>query len=254
MNKYRSIFISDLHLGTKGCQADVLNDFLKNHSCETLYLVGDILDFWKLKSGKWHWPQSHTNVIRKILGKAKNGTEVIYILGNHDETFRIWASDYDLKFGNVKILNEIVHIGVDGKKYYVTHGDVFDGITRMNRWIYLLGDKSYDFALWFNKWFNKIRTRLGFPYWSLSKWLKHNVKKALTFLVEYEKSIVKYCKKKGYDGIISGHIHTPQIKTIDGIIYMNDGDFVENCSALVETMEGEFKIIYWGTDENPARH
>ena len=245
MNQYKTIFISDLHLGSKGCNSKLLNNFLKHNNSDVLYLVGDIVDIWKLKKGKWYWPQSHTNVVRKILGKAKNGTKVKYILGNHDESFRLWAKEYELTFGNIHILNQDEYVSVSGKRFLITHGDFFDGITRMNRWLYYLGDTAYDIVLYLNIKFNFIRSRIGLPYWSMSKWLKKNVKKALTFIVDFEKNISKYCKKKNFDGVICGHIHTPEIKNIDGVIYMNDGDFVESCSALVETHDGEFKLIFW---------
>lgn len=242
--KAKSIFISDLHLGSKGCQADTLNDFLKNIECENLFLIGDIIDIWKMQRGKWNWTQSHINVIRKILGKAKKGTNVIYVLGNHDEFFRTWASEYDLSFGNITIVNRHIY-ETNGKKYVILHGDIFDGITKMNRWLYFLGDAGYDLALWLNQIFNKIRKRFGFQYWSLSKWLKNHVKEAVKFISDFEINMVKYCKKHGYDGIIAGHIHTPSIKKIDGIEIMNDGDFVENCSALIEHFDGTFEIIHW---------
>lgn len=249
-NYYKTIFISDLHLGSKGCQGPVLNDFLKHNHADEIYLVGDIIDLWKLRNGKWYWPNSHTSVIRRILQKSKDGTKIHYILGNHDETFRLWAKDYDLKFGNLSIKNDAIYETVKGKRLYIVHGDVFDTIIQFNRWMYILGDHAYEFALWFNKQFNTIRKILKLPYWSLSKWLKHNVKEAVSYLQDYERTIIKYCKKHNFDGVVCGHIHTPSIKTVDNIIFMNDGDFVENCSALVETRDGEFKIIYWEKTED----
>ena len=244
--KYRSIFISDVHLGTRSCKAELLNNFLKHNKCDNLYLIGDIIDGWKIQQNKWRWQQSHTNVIRRILGHAKRGTKVVYLTGNHDEFFRPLIP-YGLHFGNVELLNHACHVGVDGKKYLVVHGDMFDGITRLAPWLTILGDKAYDFVLNLNTHFNSIRRRLGFNYWSLSRYLKQRVKKAVDFIFQFEKNITNYCRKKGYQGVICGHIHSPQIKQVDDIIYMNDGDWVESCSALVEHETGEWEIVYWTT-------
>jgi UDP-2,3-diacylglucosamine pyrophosphatase LpxH len=242
--QYRTIFISDVHLGTRDSKAELLNNFLKHNSCETLYLVGDIIDGWRIQQNKWRWKQSHTNVIRRILGHAKRGTRVVYIAGNHDEFLRP-LMPYGLSFGKVEIANHAVHYGIDGKKYFVVHGDMFDGITRLAPWLTFLGDKAYDFVLNLNTTFNTIRHRLGFGYWSLSRYLKHKVKKAIDFIFKFETNLAGYCKRKGYDGIICGHIHTPEIKEIEEVIYMNDGDWVESCSALVENFDGSWQIIYW---------
>jgi UDP-2,3-diacylglucosamine pyrophosphatase LpxH len=244
MTKYKTIFISDVHLGTKDCKADYLDNFLKNNSCETLYLVGDIIDAWKIQQNKMKWKQSHTDVIRRILKLAKKGTQVIYVAGNHDEFLRPMIP-YAASFGNVKICNQITHTGIDGKKYLVVHGDLFDGITRLAPWISFLGDRAYDIILNINSRFNWMRHRLGFGYWSLSKWLKHRVKKAIDFIFMFEKTITAYAKKRGFDGVICGHIHHAEIKTIDDIIYMNDGDWVESLTSLVEHHDGTWEIITW---------
>lgn len=250
--KYRSIFISDVHLGTKDCKAKQLNSFLKNNSCERLYLVGDIIDAWKIKQNKFRWNQTHTNVVRRILTCAKHGTEVIYIAGNHDEFLRPLIQ-YELSFGHVVIKNQATHIGLDGKKYLVVHGDFFDGITRLAPWLSFLGDKAYDFVLSLNSRFNWIRHRFGFGYWSLSKFLKHKVKKAVDFMFQFEKNLTEYCKKRGFQGVICGHIHHAEIKEIDGIVYMNDGDWVESMTALVENHNGTWEILTWTEDnENVA--
>lgn len=241
---YKSIFISDVHLGTKDCKAELLNNFLKHNTCETLYLVGDIIDGWKITQNKWKWNQNHTNVIRRILGHAKRGVKIVYVIGNHDEFLRPLLQ-YKLHFGRIEITNQTVHFGVDGKKYLVTHGDLFDGITRIAPWLCFLGDKTYDIILSLNTNFNWIRHKLGFNYWSLSKFLKHKVKKAVDFIFQFEKNLIDYCKRKKYDGIICGHIHNAEIKEIEGIIYMNDGDWVESCTALVENFNGEWKIVTW---------
>jgi UDP-2,3-diacylglucosamine pyrophosphatase LpxH len=245
---YRSIFISDVHLGSKDCKAGHLNNFLKHNTCESLYLVGDIIDAWKIKENKWRWKQSHTNVVRNVLGHAKRGTKVVYVLGNHDEFLRPYLH-YGLGFGMLEITNQSEHIGADGKRYLITHGDLFDGITRLAPWLSILGDKAYDFVLALNSRFNWLRHRLGFGYWSLSLYLKQRVKRAIDFIFHFEKNLAGYCKKKGYDGVICGHIHKAEIKEIDGVVYMNDGDWVESCTALVEHHDGRWEIISW-TQEN----
>jgi len=239
---YKSIFISDVHLGTKDCKADLLNDFLKNNTCETLYLVGDIIDAWKIQQNKLKWKESHTKVVRRILGFAKQGTDVIYVAGNHDEFLRPMIP-YGVSFGRIKICNQITHVGLDGNKYLVIHGDLFDGITRLAPWIGFLGDKAYDFILDINSRFNWIRHRLGFGYWSLSKFLKHRVKKAVDFIFKFEYTISTYAKKRNFQGVICGHIHTAEIKTINDIAYMNTGDWVESCTALVEHYDGTWEIV-----------
>lgn len=241
---YRSIFISDVHLGTKDCKAEELNNFLKHNTCEYLYLVGDIIDAWKIQQNRLKWKQSHTNVVRRILGHAKRGTQVIYVAGNHDEFLRPMIP-YNVTFGQINICNQYTHIGVDGKKYLVVHGDLFDGVTRLAPWLSFLGDRAYDVILNINSRFNWIRHRLGFGYWSLSKYLKHRVKKAVDFMFKYEKTIAAYAKKRGFDGVIAGHIHNAEIKTIDDVIYMNDGDWVESCTALVEHHDGKWEILVW---------
>ena len=263
---YRSIFISDVHLGTKDCKAEALNNFLKHNTCETLYLVGDIIDAWKIKQNKWRWKQSHTKVVRRILGHAKRGTKVVYVIGNHDEFLRPYLS-YGLGFGMVEITNQCEHIGADGKHYLVIHGDLFDGITRLAPWLSFLGDKAYDVILSINNRYNWFLHRIGLNYWSLSSFLKRKVKKAIDFIFQFEKNLATYCKKKGYDGVICGHIHHAEIKEIDGVTYMNDGDWVESLTALVEHHDGRWEIVTWtqesdnvvddidsGPRDRPKRH
>jgi UDP-2,3-diacylglucosamine pyrophosphatase LpxH len=247
-NTYRSIFISDVHLGTKDCKANQLNNFLKHNTCNTLYLVGDIIDAWKIKQNKWRWKQSHSNVVRRILGHAKRNTEVIYVLGNHDEFLRPYLQ-YGLNFGMIKITNQCDHVGADGRHYLVVHGDFFDGITRLAPWLSILGDKAYDAVLSCNTRINSILHRMGFGYFSLSLYLKRRVKKAVDFIFQFEENLANHCKKKGYNGVICGHIHHAEIKTINGVTYMNDGDWVESCTALVEHHDGRWEIITW-TQEN----
>ena len=249
MKTYRSIFVSDVHLGTKDCQADRLNNFLKHNSCDTLYLVGDIIDAWRIQQNKWRWKQSHTNVVRRVLGHAKRGTRVVFIAGNHDEFLRPMIP-YGFSFGLIEIHNQIEHIGADGKHYLVVHGDLFDGITRLAPWIAFLGDKAYDFVLGLNNKFNWIRRRMGFGYFSLSKFLKHKVKKAVDFIFKFEENLADYCKKRGFDGVICGHIHHAEIKEINGVTYMNDGDWVESCTALVEHWDGRWEIVTWTKEKD----
>jgi UDP-2,3-diacylglucosamine pyrophosphatase LpxH len=245
---YRSIFISDVHLGTRDSKAEPLNNFLKHHTCDTLYLVGDILDGWKVQQNKLRWRQSHTNVIRRILGHAKRGTRVVYIAGNHDEFLRPMIP-LGMTFGRIEICDQAEHVGADGLRYLVIHGDLFDGITRLAPWLTVLGDRAYDIVLRFNTVFNRWRHRFGLGYWSLSRYLKHRVKKAVDFVFQFEHNLAAYCKKRGFDGVICGHIHTAEIKLIDGIRYMNDGDFVDSVSALVETYDGDWILIHLGENE-----
>lgn len=241
---YRTIFISDVHLGTKDCKAEQLNNFLKHNTCETLYLVGDIIDAWKIQQNRWRWKQSHTNVIRRVLGHAKRGTRVIYVAGNHDEFLRPLIP-YGIGFGMVEVVNQAEHIGLDGRHYLVTHGDLFDGITSITPWLSFLGDRLYDIVLNLNSRFNWLRHRLGFGYWSLSRYLKYRVKKAVDFVFQFEVNLATYCRKKGYDGVICGHIHHAEIKEINGVTYMNDGDWVESMTALVEHHDGRWEIVTW---------
>jgi len=239
--KYKAIFISDIHLGTKDCKAVQLNEFLKNNTCETLYLVGDIVDAWKIQQNKLKWKDSHTQVVRRLLKLSKK-TKVVYVTGNHDEFLRPMIK-YAANFGNIQLCNQATHFGVNGKKYLVVHGDLFDGITTLAPWLSFMGDKAYDFALNLNTRFNWVRHRLGFKYWSLSKWLKFRVKGAIDFVFKFEKTITDYAKKKGYDGVICGHIHQAEIKEVNGITYMNDGDWVESLTALVEHEDGTWSIV-----------
>jgi len=244
MQHYRSIFISDVHLGSRDCKALHLLDFLKNNTCDTLYLVGDIIDGWKIQQNRLKWDQSHTNIIRKILSFAKKDTKIIYVAGNHDEFLRGFMP-FEFTFGNVEIHNQYEHRGADGKRYLVVHGDMFDGINRIVPWISFLGDKAYDLILNLNTKFNWVRRKLGFGYWSLSKYLKHKVKQAVNFMFHFEENITEYCKKRGFDGVICGHIHQAEIKIVGDIIYMNDGDWVESMTALVENTDGTWEIIIW---------
>jgi len=244
MKKYKSIFISDIHLGSKGCQADVLCDFLKHNVSENLFLVGDIIDGWRLKR-KYYWPQSHTNVVRRILTAAKRDTKVTYVAGNHDEVLRSLIP-YNINFGNINVVNQYNYKALNGKTYMVLHGDLFDtALLSKLTWLYHLGDMVYNILFDINILVNKIRSFFGMPYWSLSAYVKNKTKEALAFIGEFENLIVDYCTKRNVDGIICGHIHTPNIKIIKGKECMNDGDWVENCSALVENYDGSWEIVFW---------
>lgn len=243
-NKYRAIFISDLHLGTRGCQADKLLDFLRNNTSDKLFLLGDIIDGWRLQN-RIYWPQSHSNVIREILTVAQRGNKVYYVVGNHDEALRKWMS-FELRFGRIRIINQRDYMTLSGKKYLAVHGDMFDNLMKQDlKWIMHLGDVAYSVLIWLNLKLNYIRGLLGMDYWSLSKYLKHKTKQAVSFINGFENRLVSYADKRGYDGVICGHIHHAAIKQIQGIDYLNTGDFVESCTAIVETWQGEFKIIDW---------
>ena len=244
MLKYKSIFISDIHLGTKGCKADLLCDFLKHNQSENLFLVGDIIDGWRLER-KFYWPQSHSNVIRRILTAAKRGTNVIYILGNHDEALRKLLP-FNISFGRIQVKNNYRYEAVDGNTYLVLHGDLFDtAIKNKLKFLYHLGDVVYDILLELNHIVSWFRSKFGLPYWSLSSYLKGKTKKAVAFMSEFQELITEYCSKKRADGIICGHIHHAEISKVNGIVYMNDGDWVESCTALVENYDGTWEIIKW---------
>ncbi len=240
---YRSIFISDTHLGVPGCQADKLAAFLKATQCEKLYLVGDIIDGWRLQS-TFFWPQEHTNVIRRVPTLSKRGTQVYYITGNHDDFLRKFV-DYELTMGNIHIVNDAVHVTADNRKLLVIHGDLFDGVTRHHRWVARFGDVAYVSLLRANRNVNRVRARLGYPYWSLSAYAKHKVKSAVNFICEYEKAVSRECRRRGFDGIVCGHIHQAEIKQIDRVSYYNAGDWVESCTALVEHFDGRMELVYW---------
>lgn len=239
--RYRTIWISDIHLGTKGCNAEMLLDFLRRTECQYLYLVGDIFDLWRLKK-TWYWRQAHNDVVQKLLRKARKGTRVVYIPGNHDEYFRDFVRH---RFGRVAVLKEAFHITADGRRFLVIHGDQFDGVVKYARWLAILGDTAYNLALRLNTGFNIVRRKLGFSYWSLSAYLKHKVKNAVEYIGNYENAVVAEARRRNADGVICGHIHTAEIRTIDGIVYCNDGDWVESCTALVEHDDGRLEILRW---------
>lgn len=237
----RSIFISDIHLGTKDSQAEKLLESMKNIECERLFLVGDIIDGWELKS-TWRWSQHHSDVIQKILRRARKGTTVYYILGNHDEFIRPFLP---ISLGDrIEFHDELIFDGADGKRYLAIHGDIFDSVTMTKRWLAILGDKSYLFLLRLNKPINVIRKLFGFKrFWSLSKAAKLSVKKAVSYICDFEFVLSEYAKQKHVDGVVCGHIHYAQIKDINGTRYLNCGDWVESCTMILEHYDGRFEII-----------
>jgi UDP-2,3-diacylglucosamine pyrophosphatase LpxH len=247
MAQYRTIWISDVHLGLRGCHADRLLDFLRHHDADTFYLVGDIVDGWQLRKS-WYWEQQYNDVVQKLLRKARKGARMFYIPGNHDE----FARDYvNLQFGGITVVRDAIHHTADGKRLLVLHGDEFDGVVRYAKWLAVLGAAAYDAALLLNRWFNGVRRLFGLPYWSLSAYLKHKVKNAVQFIGNYELAVVAQARQRDVDGVVCGHIHRAEMRHIDGILYCNDGDWVESCTALVEHCDGSLQILTW-TAEQPA--
>ncbi|MBU2583080.1 MAG: UDP-2,3-diacylglucosamine diphosphatase [Alphaproteobacteria bacterium] len=241
MKKYRSLFISDVHLGTRGSQAELLMDFLREHDAETIYLVGDIVDFWRIRRGVV-WPQSHNDVLQKILGKVRKGARVVFIPGNHDDGLREYCGQ---RFGGIEIELQTIHVTPDGKRYLVMHGDELDVVVRYAKWLALVGDRSYQMAMWANAPINFVRRRLGLGYWSLSSYLKLRVKSAVNFIGEFERKLSAEAQRRNADGVICGHIHHAASNQIDDIHYLNCGDWVESCTAIGETEDGEFELIRW---------
>jgi UDP-2,3-diacylglucosamine pyrophosphatase LpxH len=238
---YRSVFISDVHLGTRGCQAELLLDFLRHMSCDQLYLVGDIVDGWKMKGG-WYWPQTHNDVVQKILRLARKGTMVVYIPGNHDDRVRDFCG---VHFGGVLVARDAVHQTAGGRRFLVVHGDEFDAVVRHAAWLGFMGDIAYRSLLTLNTLFNHLRRRLGFGYWSLSAFLKSKVKNALQFIDNFETAVAEEARRRNVDGVICGHIHKAEMREIAGTLYVNDGDWVESCTALVEHADGVLEILHW---------
>lgn len=244
LQHFRSIWISDVHLGSRGCKADFLLDFFKHTESDYLYLVGDIIDGWRLKRS-WYWPQEHNDVVQKLLRKARKGTHVVFIPGNHDE----FARDYvDHTFGDIVVSEEAVHETADGRRLLVLHGDSFDGVVKYAKWLALLGDGAYTLALMLNQWFNAVRRWMGLPYWSLSAYLKHKVKNAVQFMAKYEETMASEARRREVDGIVCGHIHNAELRDLDDIVYANTGDWVESCTALVEHKDGRLEILHWMTE------
>ena len=241
--RYRTIFISDVHLGTRGCRSDFLVDFLRRVSCERLFLVGDIIDGWRLRKS-WYWDAECDEVLRLILHHARTGTDVTYIPGNHDEMFRAWLP-MGLEIAGVRLRAEAEHLTADNRRLLVIHGDEFDSVVRYARFLAVLGDWAYATVLRFNTWFNALRRRLGYPYWSLSAWLKRQVKEAVKAIDRFESALAGEARRRGFDGVVCGHIHHAEMRDVGGVLYINDGDWVESCTALVEHDDGRLELIDW---------
>ena len=239
VRRFRTLWISDLHLGTPGCQAEALLAFLKHTECATLYLVGDIVDGWQLRR-QWYWPQAHNDVVQKLLRKARKGTRVIFIPGNHDEFARRYVGH---NFGGIEVAEDWVHETADGRKLWVTHGDLFDGVIQCAKWLAHVGDSLYEFTLRLNRHLNSLRARMGLPYWSLSKYLKLKVKRAVSYVGDFEAALAREARRRGVHGVVCGHIHHAELREIDGILYANDGDWVESLTALAEHADGQLEII-----------
>lgn len=248
-NRYRSIWISDFHLGTRNTRSAFLLDFLRKNESDYLYLVGDIIDGWAL-SKTWYWPQEHNDIIQKLLRKVRKGTRVIYIPGNHDE----FARDFvDLQIGGIATRSQCIHTTIDGRQLLVLHGDEFDGVIQYAKWLSLLGARAYQLALNMNRWYNQLRRFWGLPYWSLSAYLKNKTKRAVQHIANFENVVMLEAKKCEVDGVVCGHIHHAEIRNVDGVQYCNAGDWVESCTALVEHVDGRLEIIKWiDADAHPS--
>ena len=246
--RYRAIFISDLHLGTPGCQAGPLLEFLREHNSESLYLIGDIIDGWQLRR-RWYWPQSHNDVVQKLLRRARKGCRVVFVPGNHDEFARAFVGH---SFGGIEVVSDAVHTTADGRSLWVTHGDHFDGVIQCAKWLAYLGDNLYEFTLKLNRHLNTWRARMGLPYWSLSAYLKGKVKKALNYVTDFEVAVAAEARRRGHDGVVCGHIHRAEMREINGTLYCNDGDWVESHTALVEHLDGRLELLCWPA--TPATH
>lgn len=249
IRSHRTIFISDTHLGTRGCKAEALADFLAHNECGTLFLVGDIVDGWQLKR-RWYWSEAQTRVVGEILAKIDAGTRVIFVPGNHDEFARDYAGRQFFAregFAGIEVADETIHETADGRRLLVLHGDRFDGVIACAKWLAHLGDWAYGVALSWNDLLFAVRKQLGLPYWSLSAWLKHKVKNAVEYISRFEEVVAHEAAKRGVDGVVCGHIHHAEIRRIGGVLYLNDGDWVESCSALVEDARGNLEILRWAT-------
>jgi UDP-2,3-diacylglucosamine pyrophosphatase LpxH len=242
--RYRALWISDIHLGTPGCQAEPLLDFLRHTECETLFLVGDIIDGWQLRRS-WYWPQSHNDVVQKLLRKVRKGTRVIFVPGNHDEFARKYLGH---DFGGIEVVEDWIHETADGRRLWITHGDHFDGVIQCAKWLAYLGDTLYEFTLKLNRYLNSVRARLGLPYWSLSRYLKLKVKRAVSYVGDFENALAREARRRGAHGVVCGHIHHAELRQIQGTLYANDGDWVESLTALAEHGDGRLEILDWAAE------
>ena len=254
MPRVRSVFLSDIHLGTRGCQAARLLDFLRDHPADHIYLIGDIIDFWSMSRGI-HWSAEQNTVVQKMLRRARHGEQVILVPGNHDEALREYEGAV---FGDIRIEREVVHETVDGRRFLLVHGDEFDQVTRYHRWVAVLGDVAYNLLVRINGWLSWVRRRLGRAgYWSLAGYAKRKVKVAMEFIFDFEKSVIRHARARGLDGVICGHIHWAAIKQVEGLTYVNCGDWVDSCTAIVEHDDGRLELVTWhatamGLAEEPA--
>jgi UDP-2,3-diacylglucosamine pyrophosphatase LpxH len=248
--RYRAIFVSDIHLGTPGCQAEALLDFMKHHPSDQLYLVGDIIDGWQLRR-RWYWPQAHNDVVQKLLRRARKGCRVIFVPGNHDEFARHFLGH---QFGGIDVVRDTVHTLLDGRRLWVTHGDYFDAVIQYAKWLAYVGDNLYELTLKLNRYLNIWRRRLRLPYWSLSAYLKLKVKKAVSYVNDFEVAVAQEARRRGHHGVVCGHIHRAEMREIHGVLYCNDGDWVESCTALVEHLDGKLELVQWAPNhEVPAQ-
>jgi UDP-2,3-diacylglucosamine pyrophosphatase LpxH len=242
--RVRSIFISDVHLGTRACQAERLLEFLKAYDSDFLFLVGDILDFWAMKRRGVYWSEAQNTVVQKILKRARHDVQVIFIPGNHDEVAREHAGT---SFGNIRVFNDYVHVGADGRRYLLLHGDEFDQVTKYHRWLAILGDHAYAGVVRLNLMLSWLRRRLGVTgYWSLSGYAKRKVKTAVGFIFDFEQSVARHARERGVNSVICGHIHAAAMREVNGIVYINCGDWVDSCTAIVEHTDGRMELIHWG--------
>lgn len=242
--RVRAIFLSDVHLGTRACQADRLLEFLKLHDSDYLYLVGDIVDFWAMRRRGIYWSAAQNTLVQKILKRARHHAQVIFVPGNHDEAAR---EHVGTSFGNIRVVHDVVHVAADGRRYLVLHGDEFDQVTRYRRWVAVLGDHAYAAVVRLNLVLSWLRRTLGIPgYWSLSGYAKRKVKSAVDFVFGFEEAVVRHARERGVDGVICGHVHVATIRDAHGIRYVNCGDWVDSCTAIVETADGAFELIQWG--------
>jgi len=248
--RHRTIFVSDIHLGTRGCKAELLADFLARNSCSTLYLVGDIIDGWQLKR-RWYWTPAQTRVVREILRKVDEGCRVVFVPGNHDEFLRDFCGR---EIAGIDIVREHIHETADGRRFLVIHGDQFDGVIACAKWLAHLGDWAYCTALRLNDALGYVRRHLGLPYWSLSAYLKDAVKNAVEYISRFENAVARAAEARGVDGVVCGHIHKAEMRRIGGVLYLNDGDWVESCTALVEDARGNLEILHWACPRSAGRH
>lgn len=249
VHEYRTIWLSDIHLGYRGCKAEYLLDFLHSTEAETIYLVGDIIDIWSMKRSMY-WPQSHNNVIRTILGKAKKGTRIIFIPGNHDIQIRELVEN---QFGNIEIYEEYIHETFNGKRILVLHGDVYDSIMQVGQLASFIGNFGYDFLMYLNRQIYKFRRMSGFPYWSLASFIKSKVKNAMKHIRKFEEIVARDVVHRNLDGVVCGHIHHPELRELNGILYCNDGDWVESCTAMVENQDGTLELVRWTEQQTILR-